>query len=74
MKITQAADCRDFVKRKQEEDALRAAQKRKKQMPWGYDVSLSLLMFMFAIISAMCHTLDSSTVKIELLNPELAGL
>ncbi|XP_026211350.1 protein FAM204A isoform X2 [Anabas testudineus] len=37
VKITQAADCRDFVKRKQEEDALRAAQKRKKQIPWGFE-------------------------------------
>uniref|UniRef100_G3NFV0 Family with sequence similarity 204 member A n=1 Tax=Gasterosteus aculeatus TaxID=69293 RepID=G3NFV0_GASAC len=34
VKIAQAADCRDFVRRKQEEDALRAAQKRKNQTAW----------------------------------------
>ncbi|XP_047460047.1 protein FAM204A isoform X2 [Mugil cephalus] len=37
VKITQAADCRDFVQRKQEEEALRAAQKRKNQIPWGFE-------------------------------------
>ncbi|XP_026165503.1 protein FAM204A isoform X2 [Mastacembelus armatus] len=37
VKIAQAADCRDFVQRKQEEDALRAAQKRKKQIAWGFE-------------------------------------
>ncbi|XP_072247483.1 protein FAM204A [Leuresthes tenuis] len=37
MKITQAADCRDFVQRKQEEEALRAAQKRKNQIAWGFE-------------------------------------
>ncbi|KAL6101495.1 fam204a [Pungitius sinensis] len=36
-KIAQAADCRDFVRRKQEEDALRAAQKRKNQTAWGFE-------------------------------------
>uniref|UniRef100_A0A669DLP9 Family with sequence similarity 204 member A n=1 Tax=Oreochromis niloticus TaxID=8128 RepID=A0A669DLP9_ORENI len=40
VKIAQAADCRDFVQGKQEEEALRAAQKRKKQIAWGYDVCL----------------------------------
>ncbi|XP_053189022.1 protein FAM204A isoform X3 [Scomber japonicus] len=37
VKIAQAADCRDFVQRKQEEEALRAAQKRKRQIPWGFE-------------------------------------
>nr|XP_020457500.1 protein FAM204A isoform X2 [Monopterus albus] len=36
VKIAQAADCHDFVRRKQEEDALRAAQKRK-QIAWGFE-------------------------------------
>ncbi|KAI3363013.1 hypothetical protein L3Q82_011669 [Scortum barcoo] len=40
--IAQAADCRDFVQRKQEEEALRAAQKRKKEIAWGYDIVLCL--------------------------------
>ena len=40
MKIAQAADCRDFVEHKQEEEALKAAQKRKKDIVWGYDASL----------------------------------
>ncbi|XP_073338215.1 protein FAM204A isoform X1 [Pagrus major] len=35
--IAQAADCRDFVQRKQEEEALRAAQKRKKEIAWGFE-------------------------------------
>uniref|UniRef100_A0A3B4F581 Family with sequence similarity 204 member A n=1 Tax=Pundamilia nyererei TaxID=303518 RepID=A0A3B4F581_9CICH len=37
VKIAQAADCRDFVQGKQEEEALRAAQKRKKQIAWGFE-------------------------------------
>ncbi|XP_034754781.1 protein FAM204A isoform X4 [Etheostoma cragini] len=37
VKIAQAADCRDFVQRKQEEEALRAAQKRKNQIAWGFE-------------------------------------
>ncbi|KAM6915855.1 protein FAM204A [Xenentodon cancila] len=37
VKITNAADCRDFVKHRQEEEALRAAQKRKKQIAWGFE-------------------------------------
>eukprot|EP00064_Thunnus_orientalis_P002330 superscaffoldBa00000164_g2337 len=37
VKIAQAADCRDFVQRKQEEEALRAAQKRKRQIAWGFE-------------------------------------
>ncbi|XP_018536519.1 protein FAM204A isoform X1 [Lates calcarifer] len=37
VKIAQAADCRDFVQRKQEEEALRAAQKRKKEIVWGFE-------------------------------------
>uniref|UniRef100_A0A8C6UWF1 Family with sequence similarity 204 member A n=1 Tax=Neogobius melanostomus TaxID=47308 RepID=A0A8C6UWF1_9GOBI len=40
VKIAQAADCRDFAKRKQEEEALKAAQKRKKEIAWGYAISL----------------------------------
>uniref|UniRef100_A0A665TSG1 Family with sequence similarity 204 member A n=1 Tax=Echeneis naucrates TaxID=173247 RepID=A0A665TSG1_ECHNA len=36
VKIAQAADCRDFVQRKQEAEALRAAQKRKNEIVWGY--------------------------------------
>lgn len=35
--IAQAADCRDFVQRKQEEEALRAATKRKKEIAWGFE-------------------------------------
>ncbi|KAM6997166.1 protein FAM204A [Tautogolabrus adspersus] len=37
VKIAQAADCRDFVRRKQEEEALRAAQKRKNEIAWGFE-------------------------------------
>ncbi|XP_057704928.1 protein FAM204A isoform X4 [Corythoichthys intestinalis] len=37
VKIAEATDCRDFVQRKQEEDALRAAKKRKKQIAWGFE-------------------------------------
>ncbi|XP_024152809.1 protein FAM204A isoform X2 [Oryzias melastigma] len=37
VKIAEAADCRDFVQRKQEEEASRAAQKRKEQIPWGFE-------------------------------------
>ncbi|XP_029305934.1 protein FAM204A isoform X2 [Cottoperca gobio] len=37
VKIAQAADCRDFVQGKQEEEALRAAQKRKNQISWGFE-------------------------------------
>ncbi|XP_028325337.1 protein FAM204A isoform X2 [Gouania willdenowi] len=37
VKIGRAADCRDFVQHKQEEEALRAAQKRKKQIAWGFE-------------------------------------
>ncbi|XP_056291464.1 protein FAM204A isoform X5 [Pseudoliparis swirei] len=37
VKISQAADCRDFVQRKQEEEEERAAQKRKNQIPWGFE-------------------------------------
>ncbi|XP_059214759.1 protein FAM204A isoform X2 [Centropristis striata] len=37
VKIAQAADCRDYVQRKQEEEALRAAQKRKNQIAWGFE-------------------------------------
>ncbi|XP_014265493.2 protein FAM204A isoform X1 [Maylandia zebra] len=37
VKIAQAADCRDFVQGKQEEEALRAAQKRKTQIAWGFE-------------------------------------
>ncbi|XP_051232087.1 protein FAM204A isoform X2 [Dicentrarchus labrax] len=35
--IAQAADCRDFVQRKQEEEALREAQKRRKDIAWGFE-------------------------------------
>ncbi|XP_071769409.2 protein FAM204A [Centroberyx gerrardi] len=37
VKIAQAADCRDFVQSKQEEEASRAAQKRKKEIAWGFE-------------------------------------
>ncbi|XP_029377719.1 protein FAM204A isoform X2 [Echeneis naucrates] len=37
VKIAQAADCRDFVQRKQEAEALRAAQKRKNEIVWGFE-------------------------------------
>ncbi|XP_034464855.1 protein FAM204A isoform X2 [Hippoglossus hippoglossus] len=37
VKIAQAADCRDFVEHKQEEEALKAAQKRKKDIVWGFE-------------------------------------
>lgn len=37
VQIAQAANCRDFVQHKQEEDALRAAKKRKKQIAWGFE-------------------------------------
>ncbi|XP_041646313.1 protein FAM204A [Cheilinus undulatus] len=37
VKIAQAANCRDFVQHKKEEEALRAAQKRKKEIAWGFE-------------------------------------
>ncbi|XP_051945377.1 protein FAM204A-like [Xyrauchen texanus] len=37
VKIAQAADCRDFTRTKQEEEASRAAQKRRKQITWGFE-------------------------------------
>ncbi|CDQ61083.1 unnamed protein product [Oncorhynchus mykiss] len=37
VKIAQATDCRDFVQSKQEVEASRAAQKRKKQIAWGFE-------------------------------------
>ncbi|KAM4599828.1 protein FAM204A [Fundulus diaphanus] len=37
VQIAQAADCRDFVQSKQEEEAVRAAKKRKKQTAWGFE-------------------------------------
>ncbi|KAG7511587.1 hypothetical protein JOB18_004508 [Solea senegalensis] len=37
VKIAQAADCRDFVQHKQEEEALRTAQKRKEEIIWGFE-------------------------------------
>ncbi|KAM4729498.1 protein FAM204A [Anableps anableps] len=37
VQIARAADCRDFVQSKQEEEALRAAKKRKKQIAWGFE-------------------------------------
>ncbi|XP_051506817.1 protein FAM204A-like isoform X2 [Myxocyprinus asiaticus] len=37
VKIAQAADCRDFARTKQEAEASRAAQKRRKQITWGFE-------------------------------------
>ncbi|KAM8852584.1 protein FAM204A [Synchiropus picturatus] len=37
VKIAEAADCRDFVKHKQTEEALRNTKKRKKQIAWGFE-------------------------------------
>uniref|UniRef100_A0A4W5NRW4 Family with sequence similarity 204 member A n=1 Tax=Hucho hucho TaxID=62062 RepID=A0A4W5NRW4_9TELE len=37
VKIAQVTDCRDFVQSKQEVEASRAAQKRKKQIAWGFE-------------------------------------
>ncbi|XP_077585728.1 protein FAM204A isoform X2 [Stigmatopora nigra] len=37
VKIVGATDCRDFLQHKQEEDALRAAKKRKRQIAWGFE-------------------------------------
>ncbi|XP_061914673.1 protein FAM204A [Entelurus aequoreus] len=37
VKIAEATGCRDYVQCKQEEDALRAAKKRKKQIAWGFE-------------------------------------
>ncbi|XP_024279970.1 protein FAM204A isoform X4 [Oncorhynchus tshawytscha] len=37
VKIAQATDCRDFVQSKQEVEASRASQKRKKQIAWGFE-------------------------------------
>ncbi|XP_036402767.1 protein FAM204A isoform X2 [Megalops cyprinoides] len=37
VKIAGAIDCRDFVKTKQEAEASREAQKRKKQVAWGFE-------------------------------------
>uniref|UniRef100_A0AAZ3QFZ7 Protein FAM204A n=1 Tax=Oncorhynchus tshawytscha TaxID=74940 RepID=A0AAZ3QFZ7_ONCTS len=41
VKIAQATDCRDFVQSKQEVEASRASQKRKKQIAWGFVFLLS---------------------------------
>ncbi|KAF7219832.1 protein FAM204A isoform X1 [Nothobranchius furzeri] len=38
VKIAQAADCRDFVQQKQEEEAKRTALKRRKQLAWGFEM------------------------------------
>ncbi|XP_068597524.1 protein FAM204A isoform X2 [Brachionichthys hirsutus] len=35
--IAQAADCRDFVRNKQEEEALREIQKTRKKLAWGFE-------------------------------------
>ncbi|XP_017279735.1 protein FAM204A isoform X2 [Kryptolebias marmoratus] len=37
VRVSQAASCRDFVQQKEEEEAVRAAQKRKKQLSWGFE-------------------------------------
>ncbi|XP_076025348.1 protein FAM204A isoform X2 [Genypterus blacodes] len=37
VKIAEAADCRNFAQSKQEEEDLRVAQKRQKQIPWGFE-------------------------------------
>lgn len=37
VKIAQAADCRDFDRTKREAEASRAAQKRRKQIAWGFE-------------------------------------
>ncbi|KAK7148723.1 hypothetical protein R3I93_012915 [Phoxinus phoxinus] len=37
VKIAEAADCRDFASTKQEAEASRAAQKRRKQIAWGFE-------------------------------------
>ncbi|TRY81787.1 hypothetical protein DNTS_023113, partial [Danionella cerebrum] len=37
VKIAQAADCRDFARNKQEAEASRAAQKKRKQISWGFE-------------------------------------
>ncbi|KAI1894708.1 hypothetical protein AGOR_G00118530 [Albula goreensis] len=37
VKIAGAIDCRDFVKTKQQAEASREAQKRKKQVAWGFE-------------------------------------
>ncbi|XP_037540637.1 protein FAM204A [Nematolebias whitei] len=37
VKVSQAVGCRDFVHQKEEEEAVRAAQKKRKQMSWGFE-------------------------------------
>ncbi|KAG5831004.1 hypothetical protein ANANG_G00299270 [Anguilla anguilla] len=37
VRIAGAADCRDFVESRQRAEASREAQKRKKQLPWGFE-------------------------------------
>ncbi|XP_036431012.1 protein FAM204A [Colossoma macropomum] len=37
VKIAEAADCRDFTRTKQEEEASRDARKRRKQVAWGFE-------------------------------------
>ncbi|XP_021435864.2 protein FAM204A isoform X6 [Oncorhynchus mykiss] len=49
VKIAQATDCRDFVQSKQEVEASRAAQKRKKQIAWGF-VFFTLLPTIISLI------------------------
>ncbi|KAF7710855.1 protein FAM204A [Silurus meridionalis] len=37
VKITQAADCRDFAQARREEEDSRAARKKRKQIAWGFE-------------------------------------
>lgn len=50
--IAQAVECRDFVRCKTEEEASRAAKRRKKEIAWGYDFLVAESPFLFAIASA----------------------
>ncbi|CAG14648.1 unnamed protein product, partial [Tetraodon nigroviridis] len=55
--IAQAVECRDFVQHKQEEEASRAANRRKKEKAWGYDSSVTMLSFTIKSATGVC--LDS---------------
>lgn len=49
--IAQAVECRDFVQRKTEEEASRAAKRKKKEIAWGYDSLVTKSPFLFPIES-----------------------
>ncbi|KAI4894112.1 hypothetical protein NFI96_026092, partial [Prochilodus magdalenae] len=66
VKIAQAADCRDFARAKQEEEASRDARKRRKQVAWGPTADIQR-----AVVSSMSHPVSAGTIARQLHNPGL---